>query len=214
MKINQVEELVGITKKNIRFYEDEGLICPNRDPGNGYREYSLKDVDDLLKIKLLRKINIPIEEIKLLQGDKITWSEVLDKHLSKLQQEQINTDKLISLCNKLKADVSSLDSLNASDILTTIEYLEKGGTPFMNIEKTDIKKKDKHASTIAAICFSLFCLFMIVAVIVASKEDPISIWWVLLILSVPVTIIICVIVSLLQRYKEIEKGEEYEARKY
>ena len=25
MKINQVEELVGITKKNIRFYEEQGL---------------------------------------------------------------------------------------------------------------------------------------------------------------------------------------------
>ena len=26
MKIKQVEELVGITRKNIRFYEDEGLL--------------------------------------------------------------------------------------------------------------------------------------------------------------------------------------------
>ena len=26
MKIKQVEELVGITKKNIRFYEDQGLL--------------------------------------------------------------------------------------------------------------------------------------------------------------------------------------------
>ena len=44
MKIYQVEELVGITKKNIRFYEDQGLLCPNRNPQNDYREYSLDDV--------------------------------------------------------------------------------------------------------------------------------------------------------------------------
>ena len=36
MKINQVEELVGITKKNIRFYEDQGLISPERNRDNGY----------------------------------------------------------------------------------------------------------------------------------------------------------------------------------
>ena len=30
MKINQVEQLVGITKKNIRFYEKEGLLSPER----------------------------------------------------------------------------------------------------------------------------------------------------------------------------------------
>ena len=43
MKIKQVEELVGITKKNIRFYEDQGLLEVKR-AENGYREYSLNDV--------------------------------------------------------------------------------------------------------------------------------------------------------------------------
>ena len=28
MRINQVEEVVGITKKNIRFYEEKGLLHP------------------------------------------------------------------------------------------------------------------------------------------------------------------------------------------
>lgn len=214
MKINQVEELVGITKKNIRFYEDEGLICPNRDPGNGYREYSLTDVDTLLKIKLLRKINIPIEEIKLLQEGKVSLPDVMDKQLDKLRQEKQNTDKLISLCDNMKENASSLDSLNASDILTNMDYLEKGGMPFMDIEKTDIEKKNKHASAIAAICCSLFCLIMIAVIIIASIEDPISIWWEILLILIPVTIIISLMVSLVKRYKEIEKGEEYEARKY
>ena len=38
MKIKQVEELVGITRKNIRFYEDQGLLNVER-AENGYREY-------------------------------------------------------------------------------------------------------------------------------------------------------------------------------
>ena len=29
MKINEVEAAVGVTKKNIRFYEEEGLITPS-----------------------------------------------------------------------------------------------------------------------------------------------------------------------------------------
>ena len=67
MKISQVEELVGITKKNIRFYEDEGLLSPERDPENGYREYSLMDVDELMKIKFLRKLSVPLEDIRKVQ---------------------------------------------------------------------------------------------------------------------------------------------------
>ena len=30
MRINEVERLVGITKRNIRFYEKEGLLSPGR----------------------------------------------------------------------------------------------------------------------------------------------------------------------------------------
>ena len=54
MKINEVEAAVGVTKKNIRFYEEEGLISPSREPGNGYRSYSQADVERLRRIKLLR----------------------------------------------------------------------------------------------------------------------------------------------------------------
>ena len=43
MKIKQVEELVGITRKNIRFYEDQGLLNVER-AENGYREYHQADV--------------------------------------------------------------------------------------------------------------------------------------------------------------------------
>ena len=59
MKINEVEAAVGVTKKNIRFYEEEGLISPRREPGNGYRSYSEADVERLRRIKLLRKLDGP-----------------------------------------------------------------------------------------------------------------------------------------------------------
>ena len=39
MKINEVEKLIGITKKNIRFYEEQGLLSPSRNRENGYRDY-------------------------------------------------------------------------------------------------------------------------------------------------------------------------------
>ena len=39
MKINEVEAAVGVPKKNIRFYEEEGLVTPSREPGNGCRSY-------------------------------------------------------------------------------------------------------------------------------------------------------------------------------
>ena len=69
MKIQQVEELVGISKKNIRFYEEQGLLAPGR-AENGYREYGQGDVTRLRQIKLLRKLAVPIEDIRaMLKGE-------------------------------------------------------------------------------------------------------------------------------------------------
>ena len=60
MKIKQVEELVGITRKNIRFYEEQGLLNVER-AENGYREYHTADIARLQEIKLFRKMDISIE---------------------------------------------------------------------------------------------------------------------------------------------------------
>ena len=54
MTIQEVEKLAGMTRANIRFYEKEGLITPERNEANNYRAYSDRDVEALSKIKHLR----------------------------------------------------------------------------------------------------------------------------------------------------------------
>ena len=68
LKINEVEALVGITRKNIRFYEAEGLLTPRRNSENGYRDYGEAEVRVLLQIKLMRKLGVSLEEIRRMQG--------------------------------------------------------------------------------------------------------------------------------------------------
>ena len=85
MKINEVEAAVGVTKKNIRFYEEEGLISPSREPGNGYRSYSQADVERLRRIKLLRKLDVPLAEIReMLEGQR-TLAEGMSQDVYKRQ---------------------------------------------------------------------------------------------------------------------------------
>ena len=98
MKINQVEELVGITKKNIRFYEEQGLISPKRNLENGYRDYSLEDVDLLNKIKLLRRLEVPIEEIKRLETGESSVADCLDRHISHFTHRQQELDVMKEMC--------------------------------------------------------------------------------------------------------------------
>ena len=88
MKINEVEAAVGVTKKNIRFYEEEGLITPSREPGNGYRSYSQADVERLRRIKLLRKLDVPLAEIReMLEGQR-TLAEGMSQQLERLRSRR------------------------------------------------------------------------------------------------------------------------------
>lgn len=80
MKIKQVEELVGITRKNIRFYEEQGLLNVGRSE-NGYREYGMEDVKRLKQIRLLRRLAVPIDEIRQLFDGKYTLEDVLEHQL-------------------------------------------------------------------------------------------------------------------------------------
>lgn len=66
MRIQELEQRTGLDRATIRYYEREGLINPKRNE-NGYREYVPEDVQQLLKIKLLRKLEMPIEQIRQLQ---------------------------------------------------------------------------------------------------------------------------------------------------
>ena len=214
MKINQVEELVGITKKNIRFYEEQGLLNPDRNPENGYREYSLKDVDCLLKIKLLRKIDVPIEEIKRLENGGVTFEDCMKTQAKRLEDEKNNVEVMIGLCNKLENEVSDFNLVDAQAYLEELKKLEKGGAVFVDLTKNDVSKKSMAGAVLAAAVFILFMVFTIVMVIYASITVHMATPLTILFVSLPLLFIIMTLTVLTQRINEIKKGEAYEARKY
>ncbi len=69
MLINEVEHIVGLSKKSIRYYEENGLLTPKRNQENDYRIYDEKDIQKLKIIKFLRKLNVPIRELKQLESE-------------------------------------------------------------------------------------------------------------------------------------------------
>ena len=139
MKINEVEAAVGVTKKNIRFYEEEGLITPSREPGNGYRSYSQADVERLRRIKLLRKLDVPLAEIReMLEGQK-TLAEGMAQQLERLSTRRKDLDEAIGFCKLLQKDSGSLEELDVEQTLARLAAREEQGVTFVNIERTDRK---------------------------------------------------------------------------
>ena len=97
MKIQEVETLTGLDRATIRYYEKEQLLAPERSD-NGYRNYSEENVELLQKIKLLRKIGIPLSEIKNLEQGSDCLSDVLSNQILILDQQIRSDSAARSIC--------------------------------------------------------------------------------------------------------------------
>ena len=213
MKINQVEQTVGITKKNIRFYEQEGLLTPTR-IANGYRDYSSEDVETLRQIKLLRKLDIPIEEIKRLQNGNLTLEDCLHRHLVVLKRRRSNLDAMESFCRRLMDEGANLQTLDAEKLLLEMEQQEKGGVRFVDIRKGDKRKQKKSAAVAAAVISLLMASTIILPVWTKVMDPDMPTVFLILLIVLPVIGITGTLLALRERFIEIEGGELDEASKY
>ncbi len=213
MKINEVEQQAGITKRNIRFYEQQGLLSPKRNGENGYRDYSEEDVAELKKIKLLRKLSLPIEEIRKIQSGALVLEDALMRQVIVLEREKTDLEVMSRLCRSLSEERCQYLTLLPEQYLERMVEMEKDGTRFSNVDKQDVIRR-KRGSILAAAVFILIMVFLIMIFIWGFLEDPIPMWMVCGFVMIPAAFILGVIISLVQRIKEIEGGEEDVARKY
>ena len=217
MKINEVEAAVGVTKKNIRFYEEEGLITPSREPGNGYRSYSQADVERLRRIKLLRKLDVPLADIReMLEGRK-TLAEGMAQQLERLSTRRKDLNEAIGFCEMLEKDTVSLNELDVEQTLARLAAREEQGVTFVNIERTDRKAERIKGALVGAGLFTALMAFIIATMAWAFYTDPQGappLPLVIVLLGIPAGCIVGTLRVLLDRIEEIGKGEEDAYRNY
>ena len=214
MKIQQVEELVGITKKNIRFYEEQGLLSPGR-AENGYREYGRADVLRLQQIKLLRKLAVPIEDIRaVLQGES-ALDTCLDRQLREYDRQRDTLTAMEGMTRELLSRPNlTMEGLDAEGCLDRIERLEKEGQSFMDVSKRDVHRKKATGAILGAAIVIALILPALIGILWANGQSPLPVPVLIAIVAVPVVVIACIVAVLIQRIKEIKGGEEDEAAQY
>ncbi|WP_093802818.1 MerR family transcriptional regulator [Streptomyces sp. Wb2n-11] len=63
MRIGELSERTGTSRRLLRYYEEQGLIAADRSP-NGYREYDERFVDRVAQIRGLLDAGLPTRVIK------------------------------------------------------------------------------------------------------------------------------------------------------
>lgn len=214
MKINEVEQLTGITKKNIRFYEEQGLLSPGRNAENGYRVYGDWEIRALKQIKMMRKLGVPIEDIRKMQNGTYTVADGMRRHLITLEREKQNLEHSAVLCREMKDRNAFLSEVDADPILKKMDEMERSGASFQNKQNEDVRTR--YVAPVVAAIFWIGLMFGFILLI--ARDYAVATEDVSAVTSVPIVLCsglsIGILIALFQRIREIEKGEEDDARQY
>lgn len=216
MKIHEVEQAVGITVKNIRFYEEQGLLSPRRSR-NGYREYGEEEVETLRRIKLLRKIGLPIEEIRQMQSDTHTVADGMRRHLITLERERGSLEQSMALCRRLKDREERLEALDAGALLEEMERMEQTGTTFENRQRQDTRPARIAGAVVMAALVGALMVALIAVMLWGYLTDPENappLPLLAVFMAIPGAVLLGLLLALLQRIREIQRGEEEDAKQY
>ena len=126
MNVSQLETELDLPRASIRFYEKEGPLSPAR-LANGYRDYSQADLDTLRRVKLLRALGLPLEDIKALQGGGLRLADALRAQEERLEREARQREAARTLCRTMEDEGAEYATLDAGRYLDELTRLEKGG---------------------------------------------------------------------------------------
>lgn len=109
-----------------------------------------------------------------------------------------------------------VNALAAEDVLRRMEEMEKGGTSFQNKQEQDIRIRyvaPVMVTVIMVILLAGMSMLMLWAYRTAPEESP-PVWFVGLTIGILAAIGGGVILALIQRIREIGKGEIDDAKRY
>ncbi len=129
LRIGDASKKFNISNRTLRYWEEEEILKSTR-MENGYRFYDDENTVKIQQITLLRKLKIPISDIKYIfkSNDSNILMDVLINHLKKLKQEILNANLL---------------TLFIENIIEHIKHEKRLEIVFSHIE-AQIKRTFKH----------------------------------------------------------------------
>lgn len=117
MNIKQAAEQSGVSARNIRYYEQAGLLTPARNPENEYRVYTDTDLHTLKLIRVLRTLDMPVEDIRAVLAGDMTLARAAAAQQMRLEAEREKLAAAESFCRELADGGKSTDALDVDACL-------------------------------------------------------------------------------------------------
>lgn len=151
MTVSQVSRSPGISTRMLRYYEQAGLVESLRQEGYAYRIYDEKAVLRLKQILMLRRLRIPVRQIKaiLLKEDAVAAIEIFRENIRNLNEEMTALSVVKEILNHFVEELSRTAELPLEKILLKDDVLadsiESLGLISINFKEDQTMEKLKKA---------------------------------------------------------------------
>ena len=115
LQIGEVSELVGLSLRTIRHYEEVGVVVPEERSAGGFRLYSEADVEKLRLVMKLKPLDFSLEEMRDLLGTMDAIESSPDGAQRRHLIERLSLFATIAQerCDRLREQLGIAESLTA-----------------------------------------------------------------------------------------------------
>lgn len=133
---NELCKLCDVSRKQLRYYEERGILSSvPRDEGNNYRYYTSEHIYELVAAKALRRIDMPLSEMKdLIYGNNVG-------HIQLSLQQQIDSAR-DNMENSLRQYEQSVRVYTRLVEALSLLRLRSSGGGELPIETVDCARRD------------------------------------------------------------------------
>lgn len=101
--IGEVERITGISRRELKYYTEQGLVQPSQKSESGYWLYSREDILKVQLVALCRELDFPAKALRVILTDPTRcWQRELEQHITRLNtkktQIEIQLARAEALC--------------------------------------------------------------------------------------------------------------------
>lgn len=121
LSIGEFSKICKVSTKTLRYYAEIGLLLPDEiNPENGYRYYSIRQLEKMLFISRLKSYNFSLDHIKrILDSEELQEEKLylaLNRKKKEIENQLMESEKTLDQINK--------DILNMKQGKSIMSYLE------------------------------------------------------------------------------------------
>lgn len=125
--IGQFSERTGLSIRTLQYYDEIGILKPERDTTSGHRIYTYQDLLTLQKIMNLKFVGYSLDEIKQMLQERsfsIDLNETLSLHLKYLEQKQESIEQSLTAIQRVMKVIEEEGEIDSSILFSLIQNMQ------------------------------------------------------------------------------------------